>query len=50
MSPARIRFNIDFAQRVGAYPIDLWGAEWWYWRYKNGDKTIWQTVKAALED
>lgn len=50
MSAQRIRFNIDFAQRVGATPVDLWGAEWWYWCYKRGDKTIWRTVKAALED
>lgn len=50
MSAQRIRFNIDFAQRVGAYPIDLWGAEWWYWRHKNGDKTIWQAVALALTD
>lgn len=50
MSTARIRFNIDFAQRVGAYPIDMWGGEWWYWRYQKGDKNIWQTVKAAIED
>ncbi len=50
MSLERIRFNIDFAQRVGAYPIDLWGAEWWYWRWRDGDKTVWQQVKQAIED
>ncbi|PID99453.1 hypothetical protein CSA80_01690 [Candidatus Saccharibacteria bacterium] len=50
MNPARIRANIAFAHQVGAYPIDLWGAEWWYWRYQSGDKTIWHSVASALED
>jgi hypothetical protein len=48
MSPARIRFNIDFAQSCRALPIDLWGAEWWYWRWLQGDKTIYQTVAEAI--
>ncbi len=48
MSPERIRFNIDFAQRVGALPVDLWGAEWWYWRSKNGDPSTYKAVEDAL--
>jgi hypothetical protein len=50
MSPERIRFNIDFAQRVRAYPIDMWGGEWWYWRMQQGDASIWHMVKSALDD
>jgi hypothetical protein len=50
MSPERIAFNINFAQSCHATPIDLWGGEWWYWRYQNGDKTIWQAVKDSLKD
>lgn len=50
MSLQRIRFNIDFAQSVGAYPIDLWGGEWWYWRWRQGDQEIWSEVHAALHD
>jgi hypothetical protein len=50
MSAQRIRFNIDFAQRVGAYPIDLWGAEWWYWRWQHGDKTIYNSVVASIRE
>lgn len=31
MSEERIIKNIEWAKRIGRYPIDLWGAEWWYW-------------------
>jgi hypothetical protein len=48
MSPDQIQENIRLAKAVKAYPIDLWGAEWWYWRYKQGDKSIWQAVKEAV--
>jgi hypothetical protein len=49
MGPKQIAHNVGLAKRVGAYPIDIWGAEWWYWRYKtHHDATIWQAVKAAL--
>ncbi|MFZ1483415.1 MAG: glycoside hydrolase family 2 TIM barrel-domain containing protein [Candidatus Saccharimonadales bacterium] len=30
MSNARIVQNITWAKQIGCYPIDLWGAEWWY--------------------
>lgn len=50
MSPAIIARNIQLAKRVNAYPIDLWGAEWWYWRHKNGDESIWEAVKSSVID
>ena len=50
MSTAQIRRNIDWAQAIRAYPIDLWGAEWWYWRWLQGDKAIYQAVEAAISD
>jgi len=31
MSPRQIERNVVLAQKTGLYPIDLWGAEWWYW-------------------
>jgi hypothetical protein len=49
MSAARIGQNIRWAKRIGAYPIDLWGAEWWYWRWLNGDKSIWQSVQRTID-
>jgi hypothetical protein len=49
MSPAQIAHNVALARKVNAYPIDLWGGEWWYWRLKTGnDPTIWQAVSRAL--
>lgn len=48
MSLERITHNIAWAQQIGAYPIDLWGAEWWYWRWQQGDKTVYKTVTSAL--
>jgi hypothetical protein len=44
----QIKENVRLAQAVNAYPIDLWGAEWWYWRYKQGDKSIYEAVKEAI--
>lgn len=48
MSIDQMKLNLRQAKRIGRYPIDLWGAEWWYWRYKHGDNSIWQTVKAGI--
>ena len=50
MSVDRIKHNIAWAKRIKAYPIDLWGAEWWYWRWQHHDKDVWQTVKQAVSD
>lgn len=48
MSPAHIQRNVSLARRVNAPPIDLWGGEWWYWRFQQGDETIWRAVQTAL--
>ena len=49
MSTRQIRTNISVAKQIGAYPIDLWGGEWWYWRHLQGDDTIWQAVSEAVQ-
>lgn len=48
MSAAQIARNIELAKRIKAAPIDLWGGEWWYWRHKHGDDSIWRAVKSAI--
>jgi hypothetical protein len=48
MNTSQIRRNLEAARHIGAYPIDLWGAEWWYWRHTHGDETIAKTVTASL--
>lgn len=49
MGPAQIKKNVGLARKVKAYPIDLWGGEWWYWRFKSvKDPTTWLAVQSAL--
>lgn len=48
MNPEQIRRNVTGAKQIGAYPIDLWGAEWWYWRHLHGDDIIHQTIEGIL--
>ena len=47
MSVAHIQDNVRLARKINAPPIDLWGGEWWYWRLKQGDPSIWQAVLTA---
>jgi hypothetical protein len=50
MNNRQIAKNIKEAKRINAYPVDLWGAEWWYWRnVKQDDPSIWHAVKNAIE-
>lgn len=49
MSVQHIRKNIALARQTNLYPIDLWGGEWWYWRYHYiHDPSIWLAVQSAL--
>lgn len=49
MSPEQIERNITAAKQIVAYPIDLWGAEWWYWRHLQKDNSIYTTVKTSID-
>lgn len=49
MSVQQIAHNIAWAKRVNAQPVDLWGAEWWYWRWQQGDTAIFRAVQKALD-
>jgi hypothetical protein len=49
MGPRQIRRNIAAAQTIKAYPVDLWGGEWWYWRSRiSHDPLPYDTVRAAV--
>lgn len=49
MGPNDIAKNIALAREVNAYPIDLWGGEWWYWRSQvKGDQSIQEAVTRAI--
>ncbi len=50
MSPERIEQNIAWAKRIGRYPIDFWGAEWWYYQIKKvGNDAVWTKIEKMLE-
>jgi hypothetical protein len=49
MGVENIRVNVALARKTNLYPIDIWGAEWWYWRLHHvKDPSIWLAVRAAL--
>lgn len=48
MSSETIKANILAAKMIGVYPIDLWGAEWWYWCLIKENKSISTNVHTAL--
>lgn len=49
MDAKRLTHNIKLAKSTGLYPIDLWGAEWWYWRsVKQGDESIYNAVAKTI--
>jgi len=50
MDPQRLQSRIQYAIDTGFRDVDLWGAEWWYWRLtKYDDLSLWNAVKTALE-
>ncbi|HSX05884.1 MAG TPA: hypothetical protein VLF69_05420 [Candidatus Saccharimonadales bacterium] len=50
MNVEQIKQNIRAGQKTHLYPIDLWGGEWWYWRHKQGDDSIWEAVQHSLQE
>lgn len=48
MDAPRLRTRIEYGRATGMKRIDLWGAEWWYWRkVHHNDPSLWQ---AAIEE
>lgn len=51
MDANRLRERIYYAEDTGFRKIDLWGAEWWYWRKTHlNDPSLWETVKQNITD
>lgn len=49
MSLERMKSNLNFARRIGAKDIYLWGTEWWYWRkIKFNDPGPWELIKSEI--
>lgn len=49
MNVEQIEQNIQDAKQINAFPVDLWGAEWWYWRlHVHDDPSIWHAVRDSI--
>jgi len=47
----RFRSTTAFAKQTGIRHIDLWGGEYWYYRWKIlGDDSVWRAAKAFYRD
>ena len=51
MNAQRLRDRIEYGKATGMRTIDLWGAEWWYWRMvRLHDPSLWNVVKDQIQD
>nr|MDQ2973281.1 hypothetical protein [bacterium] len=48
MSLQQIERNIQIAKKMGLYPMDLWGGEWWYQRSLEGDDKVTEKIKYLI--
>jgi hypothetical protein len=48
LDPARLRKNVDYAQRTSAQRIYLWGAEWWLYEQRLGDNRWLESARQAI--
>ena len=46
----KLKKSINFAKKAGFNEIYLWGIEWWAWLKKQGDSSMWNTVKAEVQE
>jgi len=47
----RLHDRIEYGKATGMKTIDLWGAEWWYWRKTVvHDDSLWKVVKDEIRD
>ncbi len=49
LDAVRLKDRIQYGKATGMRKIDLWGAEWWYWRkVKFNDPSLWNTAKELI--
>jgi hypothetical protein len=49
MDSRKLKKILSYAKKTGMSHIDLWGAEWWYWRkVRLNDDSCWEFVKNAI--
>lgn len=45
----RLKDRIRYGEASGVKQMDVWGAEWWYWRkVKAGDSSLWDTARQEI--
>lgn len=44
----QFKANLQFGINVGFQKAYLWGVEWWYYQYKNGDRNYWNFAKTIF--
>lgn len=50
MDANRLRSRLEYGRATGMRTIDLWGAEWWYWRkVKHNDPSLWNVMKEEMQ-
>ncbi len=50
LNAKRLKDRIQYARGTGMRTIDLWGAEWWYWRkVKFNDHSIWNVARDQIK-
>ncbi len=51
LDAAKLQENVDFAKATGMRHIDLWGAEYWYYRKVIlHDPTVWDTARTIFSE
>ncbi|MBT4153477.1 MAG: hypothetical protein HOE53_02400 [Candidatus Magasanikbacteria bacterium] len=49
MNPERLQKHIDYANRIGAKRVYLWGVEWWqFMRTQHDDARYWDIAKETM--
>jgi len=46
---AQFRANLQYAIDVNFQKTYIWGVEWWYYQYKNGDKSYWELARTLFK-
>ena len=49
MDAKRLHHRFEYGRATGLKTIDLWGVEWWYYRLKQGDDSLWRAAKEEIQ-
>jgi hypothetical protein len=50
MNAERLHDRFEYGRATGMKKVDLWGAEWWYWRkVKMNDPSLWNAAREEVQ-